>query len=113
MATINDNFFPVILNSEREDLTADGALSVEKYFSTVSVSAGANMTLADGTVKGQLKKVVNIHSSGNCEITVTTPKVTDDKVIDINAQDAFVVLMWAGDGWTVLEHGATFAHASS
>ena len=113
MANIEDNFFPLILNAEREDLTSDGALSVEKYFSTVSVSDGANMTLADGTVKGQLKKVVNIHSSGACEITVATPKVAADKVIDINAQDAFVILMWVGDSWTVVEHGATFAHASS
>jgi hypothetical protein len=110
---VDTNMFPLVFNAEREDLTADGALSVDTYLSTVAVAAGANMTLADGTKAGQVKKVLNLDASVGCEVTVATPRVSGDKVIDIDAVGDFVTLMWDGEAWFIIDQSSGMAHAAS
>ena len=110
---IDTNMFPLVFNAEREDLTEAAALSVGTYLSTVAVNGGANMTLANGTKEGQIKKVINVHASAACEVIVASPRVAEDKVIDIDATGDFVTLMWDGLAWFIIDQSSGMAHAAT
>lgn len=87
---------------------AGGAISIVTYYTTINTDAGGDaFTLADGSVKGQLKKIHLItDGGGDAVITVTLSAGTTLTMAD--AGD-FAILMWAGAGtsWFPIELGNT------
>lgn len=92
-------FFPVAAQDTRADA---GAVSVANYSTLVTTTGAAAITLASGTQIGQMKKIAMTVDGGDATLTLTgyTSIVFDD------AGD-YVVLMWNGAAWFVLENSGT------
>ena len=85
-----------------EAISGPNALSIVKYLSNVtSTGAGDAMTLADGTVIGQMKKIVHVVDGGSFVLTPTT--FLDGTTITFTTVGETAILQWDGTGWHTLE----------
>lgn len=84
---------------------AGGAISVTNYLTTINTDAGGDaFTLAVGTQVGQMKKILLVADGGG-DATITLTGYTS--IVMGDAAD-YVILMWNGTAWKVLENsGAT------
>jgi hypothetical protein len=84
---------------------AGGAISITNYYTTINTDAGGDAyTLADGSVVGQMKKVQMIGDGGG-NGTVTPSNTTYYESFTFADVGDFVVFMWEGTGWALLEIG--------
>ncbi len=86
-----------------QSLSGAGAITITEYV-TKWTTTGANAgTLADGVTIGQLKKIIMIVDAGDGTLTPTNL----DAGTTITFADAgdFVVLMWNGTDWVVIDSG--------
>lgn len=93
-------FFPIVA---AQSLSGAGAISNSIYL-TKWTTTGANAgTLADGTVKGQLKKIQMIVDAGDGTLTPTN--LADGTTITFADAGDFALLIWNGTDWVAIELG--------
>lgn len=93
----------------QQAITANGAIAVTSYYTTMNTTGGAKAyTLANGTLKGQLKKIYFLTDDGDAVITATFFG-TNTTLTFANA-DEYVILIWTGTSWYPIEgKGGTYA----
>ena len=100
-------FYPV---TAQNNITAGtgGAISITNYLTTVNTDAGGDaFTLANGTQSGQMKKILLVVDGGG-DATITLTGYTS---IVMNDAADFVILMWNGTAWKVLENSGSTVNA--
>lgn len=107
-------YVPFYAAAAQNNITAGtgGAIAVTNYLTTINTDAGGDaFTLANGTQKGQLKKIqLVVDGGGDAVITPATPLVFGYTTITMNDASDFVILQWSGSAWFCIENsGATLA----
>jgi hypothetical protein len=90
-----------IPNTVQQALTGAGAVNLTTFYTAVTNNGANALTLADGTVVGQLKKVKMIVDPGT-DSTLTFN--TNATIVFADVGD-YVVLMWNGSDWIPVELG--------
>jgi len=106
-------FFPC---AAQDNITAGtgGAISVDNYLTTVNTDAGGDaFTLADGSVNGQLKKILLVVDGGGNAV-ITPANLAGGTTITMNDATDYVVLMFnalsSPAEWVCIENsGSTIA----
>ena len=99
----SSTFTPLIPLAAGESLSGAGAISVATWY-TAWTTTGANAgTLADGVVKGQIKKIQMIVDAGDGTLTPTN--ATGFSTVVFADVGDFVVLGFNGSAWVCLEKG--------
>lgn len=84
------------------------AISVETYVTEIVTDAADNIaSLPLGLKKGQLKKIIHFldGTSGAVAITLDNAQSTAYDVVTLTNIGEFVVCMWVGQYWRILESG--------
>lgn len=91
----------------QQALSGAGAINLTSYY-TAWTTTGANAgTLGLGTTRGQLKKITLVVDGGDGTLTTT---FSSGSTITFNDAGDYVLLMWIGSQWVVLENsGCTIA----
>ena len=76
------------------------ALSISTAVTLLQTAGSNDTTLADGTIQGQIKIIVNDTDGGTSELTPADPMGYAD-VNFVDDGDA-AILMWSGTSWAVL-----------
>ena len=76
------------------------ALSVSTAVTLLQTAGSNDTTLADGTIQGQIKIIVNDTDGGTSELTPADPMGYAD-INFVDDGDA-AILMWSGTSWAVL-----------
>lgn len=86
-----------------QSLSGAGAITITEYLTKWTTTAANAATLADGVTIGQLKKIIMIVDAGDGTLTPTNL----DAGTTITFADAgdFVVLMWNGTDWILIDSG--------
>jgi hypothetical protein len=109
----------VVLNKlyeAQEDISSgesETTLSLDSYLSLISTDSGGDtFILPDGTVTGQLKKILmkadGGDSVGDGEGLVTGTFGSDVGSLTFNNAGEFALLQWDGSQWNALELGSMF-----
>ena len=87
-----------------------GAINLTSYFTLISTDAGGDsFTLANGTIIGQLKKIY-LFVDGGGDATITPVSLDGGTSIIMDDAADYVVLLWNGTAWVVIENiGALIA----
>lgn len=99
----SSTFVPLVPIAAEQALSGAGAINITTYhtkWTTTGVNAG---TLADGAVKGQLKKVTMIVDGGDG--TLTPANLALGTTITFADAGDYVVLCWDGTDWVMIESG--------
>jgi hypothetical protein len=96
-----------IPDAQSFDIAAGGttsALSVESYINTIATDAGGDaFTLADGTAKGQLMKVILVVDGGGTgTLTIASPISSSLDIISFTNVGDTAELMWNGSAWRII-----------
>lgn len=98
--------------SSQTNVTAGtgGAIPLTSYMTTINTDAGGDaFTLANSTVVGQLKKIYLLVDGGG-DAVITPTSLSGGTTITMNDAGDYVVLMWTGSSWNVIENlGCTIA----
>lgn len=89
-----------------------GAILVTNYLTTINTDAGGDaFTLADGTVKGQMKKILLVaDGGGDGVVTPATAFAGGATTATFNDAGDYLILQWNGTAWRVQENsGVTVA----
>lgn len=103
-------FYPTAVAQNNITAGTGGAIIVTNYSTTINTDAGGDaFTLANGTQIGQLKKIrLVVDDGGNGVVTPTA--LTGGTTITFDDAGDYVVLIWSGTSWIVLENsGVTVA----
>tara|TARA_R110002050_G_scaffold65566_6_gene141908 strand:+ start:1069 stop:1419 length:351 start_codon:yes stop_codon:yes gene_type:complete len=102
-------YFPLIPDALADRITTTEttqAISVKTYVTEIITDAADNIaTLPAGLKEGQLKKIIHHTDGGACAITLDNAQSTDYDVVTLTNVGEFVVCMWNGSYWRVLESG--------
>ena len=104
---------PCMPDAALETVSDAGAASVACYHTQWTTTVAADLTLAAGTVQGQLKKITLVVDAGDGTLTIADPiSAALDVVVFADAGD-MIELIWNGSAWRVLSmQGATDAGPS-
>ena len=105
--TMYASFYPTAAQS---NITAGtgGAISIANYLTTINTDAGGDaFTLANGTQTGQMKKILLVVDGGG-DATITLTGYTS---IVMNDATDYVILIWNGTAWKVLENSGSTVNA--
>ncbi|KAJ3032934.1 hypothetical protein HDV00_006978 [Rhizophlyctis rosea] len=101
-------FFP--MSGNQENLNA-GDVSLDTFHTRLfTTDATATVRLAEGYQDGQLKKLTFVFKGNEAaEMVVLCPQMvgTKNHTITFKEPGDFVILMWSGGIWMVLETGNT------
>jgi hypothetical protein len=101
-------FYPTVAQN---NITAGtgGAILVTNYLTTINTDGGGDaFTLANGTQTGQLKKIILIaDGGGDGVVTPATALLGGATTITFNDASDYVILIWNGSAWAVLENSGT------
>ena len=103
----SSTYVPFIPIAALENITAGtgGAISITAYYTTINTDAGGDtFTLADGVVKGQIKKIQLIVDGGGDGVLTPTNLAGGTTITFADAAD-FAILAWAGSEWQTIELG--------
>jgi len=92
--------------SSQTNVTAGtgGAIPLTSYMTTINTDAGGDaFTLANGTAIGQLKKIYLLVDGGG-DAVITPTSLSGGTTITMNDAGDYVVLMWTGSTWNVIEN---------
>lgn len=99
----SSTFVPLIPIAAAQALSGAGVIETTSYL-TKWTTTGANAgTLADGSVKGQLKKIQMIVDAGDGTLTPT--HLSGGTTITFADAGDFVVLCFDGTDWVMIESG--------
>lgn len=100
-------YVPLIPITTFQTLTGAGAVNVTTYLTKVITTGADALSLADGVVLGQLKKIYFLTDGGDGTLTPTNlagyTKITFQIVGD------YVILIWNGSDWVIIETGSESA----
>lgn len=96
-------FTPFIPIAVAQELTGAGAVNVTTFYTKITTTGANAYTLADGVVKGQLKKIHMIVDAGDG--TLTPVNLTGGTTITFADAGDFAILAWSGTSWTAIELG--------
>jgi len=84
---------------------AGGAISISRFYTTINSDAGGDaFSLADGVVKGQLKKIQLIVDGGG-DAVITPSNLQGGTTITMADAGDFAILLWDGSDWYPIELG--------
>lgn len=101
----NDILVPFYFSAAPDALSDAGAVTVTNYYTSLTTTTASAVTLADGLVQGQLKKVQMIVDVGDATLTIATPISAATNVITFADAGDFANLIWTGAAWLILEVG--------
>lgn len=103
---VTNGLIPIILPAVQQTLAAGGgAVNITSYFTEFATDAGGDaLTLADGAVAGQLKKI-QLTTDGGGNGVLTPSNLADGDTITFADVGDYALLMWNGTNWRVLELG--------
>lgn len=93
-------FIPI---TAQQSLSGAGAVNVTAYYTAVTSTGSNALTLADGVIKGQLKKIQMIVDAGDATLTPSN-LVGGSTIIFADIGD-YVILYFNGTAWVPLELG--------
>lgn len=111
-ATIFAGFYPIAAEQALSTSGTPAAVNVTSYHTKLtSTGTGDAVTLAVGSVPGQMKKVTYVAEGAGGDTVILTPSVTTGfATATFNAVGDFVVFIFNGTYWSVIENsGATIA----
>lgn len=93
---------PWIPDAAPDTRTDAGAVSVDTYYTGVVTTTASAITLADGLIKGQLKKIQMITDVGDATLTIASPiSASLDVAVFADVGDT-LELIWNGTAWRIL-----------
>ena len=98
-------FVPCIPDVAQQALSGAGACNVTAFYTAVTTTGADALTLAAGTELGQLKKIQMIVDGGDGTLTIADPVSASLDVITLADAGDYVLCMWNGTAWRVLELG--------
>lgn len=99
---------PLMPLSSQQSLTGGGAVNISSYYTAWTTTSADAATLANGNVKGQLKKITLVANGGDGTLTPTS--LSGGTTITFNDAGDYVILLWNGSAWVVIENvGTTIA----
>lgn len=102
-----DVYVPVIIDGAPDVRTDAGAVSIDNYFTAVVTTGAAAITLADGTIEGQLKVIKMTTDAGDATLTIASPVSASLDVVTFADAGDTLELLWNGTAWRILAaHGA-------
>lgn len=103
----------VFLSVAQNDIAAGagGAIGVDNYLTTINTDAGGDaFTLADGTVVGQLKKILLVVDGGGDAVITPATAFAGGATATLDDAGDYLILQWNGSSWLVTENsGVTIA----
>ena len=100
-----DMLIPCIPDVAQQALSGAGACNVTAFYTAVTTTGADALTLAAGTELGQLKKIQMIVDGGNGTLTIANPVSASLDVIAFADAGDYVMCIWNGTAWRVLELG--------
>ena len=100
-----DMLVPCIPDVAQQALSGAGACNVTAFYTAVTTTSTDALTLAAGTELGQLKKIQMIVDGGNGTLTIANPVSASLDVITFADAGDYVLCIWNGTAWRVLELG--------
>lgn len=97
--------YPVVHTAATEVIAegAPGAISIATYCTTIGADAGGDaFTLADGTIVGQLKKIIFVSTSGGTGV-VTGNFRASTNTLTFTAAGEYGLFVWDGTDWLDIE----------
>ena len=99
----NGYLVPCMPDAALEAVSNAGAASVACYHTQWTSTGTDALTLAAGTVQGQLKKITLVaNSGGNCTLTIADPISAALDVVLFQDVGEHIELIWNGTAWRVL-----------
>ena len=96
---------PCVPDAAQQALSGAGACNVTSYYTAVTTTDADALTLAAGTELGQLKKIQLIVDGGDGTLTIADPVSSSLDVITFADAGDYVVCIWNGTAWRVIELG--------
>ena len=100
-----DMLIPCIPDVAQQALSGAGACNVTAFYTAVTTTGADALTLAAGTELGQLKKIQMIVDGGDGTLTIANPVSASLDVITFADAGDYVMCIWNGTAWRVLELG--------
>ena len=98
-----DMIFPLYPDAAADVRADAGAVSVTNYFTEVTTTGAAAITLADGEKVGQMKKIILQTDGGDA--TLTPANFVDGTTATFADVGDYVILMYTELGWRAIESG--------
>lgn len=99
----SSTFVPLIPLAAQQALSGAGAINITTYYTAWTTTAANAGSLADGVVKGQLKKIQLIVDGGDGTLTPTN--LSGGTTITFADAGDFAILAWNGTDWVAIELG--------
>ena len=99
----SSTFVPLIPIAAQQALSGAGAANLTTYYTAWTTTAADALTLADGVVKGQLKKIQLIVDGGDGTLTPTN--LAGGTTITFADAGDFAILAFDGTDWVAIELG--------
>lgn len=96
-------FVPLVPIAAQQALSGAGAANVTTFYTAWTTTSADAGTLADGNIKGQLKKIQLIVDGGNGTLTPTN--LSGGTTITFADAGDFAFLAWDGANWVAIELG--------
>lgn len=94
---------PLLPIAAQQDLSGAGAVNITSYYTAGTTTSTDAWTLADGAVKGQLKKIQLIVDGGDA--TLTPANLSGGTNITFADAGDYVILCFDGTNWVAVELG--------
>jgi len=99
----SSTFAPLTPIAAQQNLSGAGAITVTEYYTAWTTTAANAGSLADGVMKGQLKKIQLVSDGGDG--TLTPNSLSGGTTITFADAGDFALLQWSGSAWVALELG--------
>lgn len=100
-SNVSNGLFPVYLRAAPQAISGAGALTITEYKTGVTTTGANALTLADGSIKGQMKLVQMIVDGGDG--TLTPANLSGGTTITFADVGDCALLQWGGSDWLVLD----------
>lgn len=94
--SVSNTLYPVFLNQVQQAINANGAITITQYNTALTsvTTTGQAFTLADSTIKGQVKKIVLVADGADATVTFNTNATLVFADVGDTAE-----LIWNGSDW--------------
>ncbi len=99
----SSTFVPLVPIAAEQALSGAGAINITTYHTKWTTTGINAATLADGVVKGQLKKITMVVDAGDG--TLTPSNLNGGSTITFADPGDFVILAFDGTEWFIIESG--------
>jgi hypothetical protein len=100
----SSNIYACFPAAAQQALSGAGAVTLTEFYTAWTSTSTDAGTLADGNMKGQLKKIQLVSNSGG-DATLTPTNLSGGTNITFADVGDFALLMWDGNNWVAVELG--------